>query len=135
MSNSRFWLICLVYVCLNFDYTHMIILTHWGRDKWPPFSIKISLKFVPKGQINNIHWNKSVVILTRFSSLAALEVVILTTSGAAGDEHFVEVGTLPFQCSSIGLDNGLAPTRRQAIIWTKDGKFTDEYMRHSASMS
>ena len=49
----------------NFD-----ALTHWGRDKWPPFSddifkciflnenvfilIKISLKFVPKGQINNI---------------------------------------------------------------------------------
>ena len=32
---------------------------------------------------------------------------------------------------SIGLDNGLAPTRRQAIIWTKDGKFTDAYMRHS----
>ena len=44
-------------------------------------SIKISLKFVPKGQINNI------------------------------------------------------PTRRQAIIWTKDGKFTDAYMCHSASMS
>ena len=34
--------------------------------------------------------------------------------------------------SSIGLDNGLAPTRRQAIIWTKDGKFTDAYMRFSA---
>ena len=45
-------------------------LTHWDRDKWPPFSrrhgkfiffnenvlisIKISLKFAPKGQINNI---------------------------------------------------------------------------------
>ena len=25
--------------------------------------------------------------------------------------------------------------RRQAIIWTNDGKFTDAYMRHSASMS
>ena len=37
--------------------------------------------------------------------------------------------------SSFGLDNGLAPTRRQAIIWTKDGKFADAYMRHSASMS
>ena len=36
---------------------------------------------------------------------------------------------------SISLDNGLAPTRRQAIIWTKYGKFTDLYMRHSASMS
>ena len=37
--------------------------------------------------------------------------------------------------SSIGSDNGLAPTRRQAIIWTNDGEITDAYMRHSASMS
>ena len=29
----------------------------------------------------------------------------------------------------------LAPTRWQAIIWTNDGKFTEAYMRHSASMS
>ena len=28
--------------------------------------------------------------------------------------------------------NGLAPTRRQAIIWTNDGQITDAYMRHSA---
>ena len=54
-------------------------------------SINISLKFVPKGLINNI----------------------------------------PAYCS----DNGLAPSRRQAIIWTNDGLFTDAYMRHSASMS
>ena len=27
------------------------------------------------------------------------------------------------------------PNRRQAIIWTNDGYFTDAYMRHSASMS
>ena len=37
--------------------------------------------------------------------------------------------------SSIGLDNGLAPSRRQAIIWTNDGYITDAYMRRSASMS
>ena len=37
--------------------------------------------------------------------------------------------------SSIGSDNGLAPPRRQAIIWTNDGLFTDAYMRHSASKS
>ena len=35
----------------------------------------------------------------------------------------------------IGLDNGLAPSRRQAIIWTNDGYITDAYMRRSASMS
>ena len=37
--------------------------------------------------------------------------------------------------SNIGSDNGLAPTRRQAIIWTNDGWFTDAYMRHLSSMS
>ena len=25
--------------------------------------------------------------------------------------------------------------KKEAIIWTNDGKFTDAYMRHSASMS
>ena len=30
---------------------------------------------------------------------------------------------------------GLAPTRRQAIIWSNDGKFINAYMRRSASIS
>ena len=42
---------------------------------------------------------------------------------------------LNWQYSIIGSDNGLAPTRWQAIIWTIDGKFTDAYMWQSASMS
>ena len=33
------------------------------------------------------------------------------------------------QYSSIGSDNGLVPTRRQAIIWTNYGFFTDVHMR------
>ena len=36
---------------------------------------------------------------------------------------------------SIGSGNGLTPNRWEVIIWTYDGKFTDAYMRHSASMS
>ena len=32
-----------------------------------------------------------------------------------------------WQYSSIGSDNGLAPTRRHAIFWTNDGKFTNAY--------
>ena len=39
------------------------------------------------------------------------------------------------QYSITGSDNDLAPTRRQAIIWTNDDKVTDAYMRHSAPMS
>ena len=58
-----------------------------NENEW--ISLKISLKFVPKGQ----------------------------------------------QYSIIGSDNGLAPARRQAIIWTNVGYITDGYMRHSASMS
>ena len=53
------------------------------------------------------------------------------------DWNFAEVCSQGsnLQCSSIGSDNGLAPARRQAIIWSNDGLFTDAYMRHSASMS
>ena len=39
------------------------------------------------------------------------------------------------QYSSIGSDNGLAPTRRQAIIWANVEYFPDAYVRNSASMS
>ena len=38
------------------------------------------------------------------------------------------------QYSSIGSDNGLAPTRRQAVIWTNDGSTLYAYITHSASV-
>ena len=37
--------------------------------------------------------------------------------------------------NSIGSDNGLAPTRLQAIMWTNYVLITDSYMRHTALMS
>ena len=43
------------------------------------------------------HWNRNVFILMTFSSLAALEVVILTTYSAASDENFVKMTTFSFQ--------------------------------------
>ena len=49
------------------------------------------------------HWNKNVVILTKFSSLAALEIVILTTSSAASDENFIKMTTLLFQWRTKNL--------------------------------
>ena len=45
-----------------------------------------------------IHWNENV-ILTKFSSLAVLEVVILTTSSAANDENFIRMKTFSFWCT------------------------------------
>ena len=49
----------------------------------------------------DLHWNENVVILTKFSSLAALEVVILTTFSAASDENFIKMKTFPFQCCDV----------------------------------
>ena len=40
-----------------------------------------------------------------------------------------------WQYASIVLDNGIAPIKRQAIIWSNDGKFTDAYVRRPGSMS
>ena len=48
-------------------------------------------------------WQLSVQPVTKFSSLAAREVVILTTFGAASDEIFIKMKTFPFQCSSPAI--------------------------------
>ena len=48
---------------------------------------------------------------------------------------FVPKGPINNIYNSIGLDNGLVPSRWQAIIWTNDGKFIDTYMCQSAWMS
>ena len=53
------------------------------------------------------------------------------------EQYFNDISSLGSnkQYTSIGSDNGLSPGRRQAIIRTNEGKFTDVFMRHSASMS
>ena len=47
-----------------------------------------------------LHWNGNVFILMKFSSLAALKVVKMTTSSAASDENFVKMTTFSFQCKT-----------------------------------
>ena len=42
------------------------------------------------------NWHRNVIILMKFSSLAALEVVIMTTSSATSAENFIKM-TLAFQ--------------------------------------
>ena len=65
--------------------------------------------FFNSGRIR--HWNANVVILMTFSSLVALEVVILTTSGAASDGDFLNMTTFPIkwwnslECDEIHLSN------------------------------
>ena len=48
------------------------------------------------------HWKGNVIILMKFPSLSALEVVKLTTSSAANDENFVKM-TFPFQWAESPL--------------------------------
>ena len=64
------------------------------NQRWPS-----SVKHIWWGDelVELIHWNGKGFILMKFSSLAALEVVILTTSSAANDENFVKMTTFSFQ--------------------------------------
>ena len=59
-----------------------------------------------------IHWNEIVIILTKFQSLAALE--ILTNSGAANDENFVKMIAVSskwqhFQVTRVSRSRSLQP--------------------------
>ena len=44
--------------------------------------------------------SKIIAVLMRFPSLAALDVVIMTTSSAADDGNFVGMTTFPYRCNS-----------------------------------
>ena len=112
-------------------------------------SIKISLKFVPKGSISNIPtlvqimaWRRPgdkplsepiVVNLWRINASLGLNELIKA-------ESCVDIITYPYQnlqaglthwgrathicvgkLTIIGSDNGLSPDRRQTIIWTNAG--------------
>ena len=57
------------------------------------------------GHVVQMHWNGNVFILMKFSSLAALKVVKMTTSSAASDENFVKMTTFPFQCVCPGFSS------------------------------
>ena len=77
-------------------------------------SIAAPLDIGENKQYQPIHWNENVVILMKFSSLAALEVVILTTFSAASDENFIKMKTFPFQCTLLDM---WLPT--DVKIWVK----------------
>ena len=51
--------------------------------------------------LSYFHWNENIVILMKFSSLTALEVVKMTSSNAASGENFVKMMTFLFQCSLL----------------------------------
>ena len=83
------------------------MLTHWGRDKMDA--------------------NSQTTFSSAFSWMKIFEFRLKF--------HWSLFLRVQLTYSSIGSDNGLAPSRGQAIIWTNDGLFTDAYMHHSASMS
>ena len=78
---------------LNFNVLTLLwhIILHYILTHTPSTSKLRTAACLPN------HWNENVVILMKFSSLAALEVVILTTFSAASDENFIKMKTFPFQ--------------------------------------
>ena len=69
------------------------------KNRQPALSVSkqcTGMSFV--GSKSDLHWNENVIILMKFSSLAAPKVVILTTFGVASDEDFIKMKTFSFQC-------------------------------------
>ena len=93
-------------ICQLF-YSGLSVLTHWGRDKMDAVS--------------------QTTLWSAFSSMKMFEFRLKF--------HWSLFLRANWQSSIIGLDNGLAQSRRQAIIWTNDGQIIVACMRHSASMS
>ena len=46
--------------------------------------------------LHHFHWNEIVISLIKFSSLAALKVVKMTTFRTASDGNFIRMTTFPF---------------------------------------
>ena len=93
-------------IALSSIYIH--ILTHWDRDQLADIS-------------QTTFWNSfSLMKIYEFRSI--FHWSFFPTGQLTIFRHWFRY-------------NGLAPPRRQAIIWTNDGKFTDAYMHHSASAS
>ena len=66
------------------------------------------------------HWNGNVVILTKFSSLAATKIVRMTIFDAASDDNFVKMMTFSFHCRQIHCPKGCA-RRLQKSLHPRNG--------------
>ena len=69
--------------------------------------------------LRHIHWNGNVFILMKFSSLAALKVVKMTTFSAASDENFVKMTTFSFQCRHQWTGSALVQVMTCHLFSTK----------------
>ena len=71
----------------------------------------------------------------KFSSLAALKVVKMTTFRAASDENFIQIIIFPFQCNEKHPNAYFVAMLFIALIEPDMTKFPDKYMHHQGTMS
>ena len=88
---------CVILYLIGWDLAH---LTYKSTYRWAfgVFSCSLVIPIMYNRCMPCIRWNWNVVILMKFSSLAALEAVEMTASSAASDENFIKMMTFPSQC-------------------------------------
>ena len=70
----------------------------WRGSSCNYHSLVQEVRSIFRENVYTLLWTGYVFILMKFSSLAALEVVKMTTSSAASGENFVKMTTFSFQC-------------------------------------
>ena len=81
-------------------------MCYWAKKKMSASTIIIEYHFNFYAVIWTyldilIHWNRHVIILTKFPSLAAAEVVKMTTFAVPSVGNIVKMSTIPLQCISF----------------------------------
>ena len=102
MSPGKWWPSCLCLNVLSFHYSciprHAAPDTlHYGTT----FKNMKAWKATNMSLNYPLHWTGIVVILLQISSLAALEVVIMTTCCVASDGNFIKMTKFPFQMTTF----------------------------------
>ena len=62
-----------------------------------------SVQNTNEDKVGLIHWNENVIILTKFSSIGALNIVKITNSNASSDENVIKITTISYQCTTFGF--------------------------------
>ena len=118
-SNTASWssALCCLYRCSYLDESGssepeitidsqqklcILIVTITNNASWKYDNSDIILTYV-----RWLLWNGNVIILTKFSSLAALKVVILTNFSVANGKNFIMMTTFSFQCHLVILHKSM----------------------------
>ena len=113
-----------------FFFQQIFLIDALGIDWWKFLKWKVGLS-LPRYMMTSCHWNLFQVTgpgplahwgRDKMATISHFQIYFIEWKCLNCYKNFIEIYSqgCNWQYSSIGSDNGLAPNRRQAIIWNSD---------------